>query len=198
MSNEAIKASDWYGEAFKTWAVKTHGPRVTNDQLALAHLFGRPGKQSLALAMALRPDGATGSQIMFACDGKPQNNHRTGLIQAGLFKRVAPMQAGDGHTVYKVELTAKGTKRVETLTQRAAEAAQRAEAEAEGDKPKAKPAKRTSTRRKPAKGKPEAEAPKAPTADRLPVVSPVDPANPDLPANLPVNEAPADSTGATA
>jgi len=157
----ALRASDWYVETFKTWGVKTHGPRPTADQLAIAHYFGRPGKQSLALSMALREHGVTGSQMMFACDGHMQRNHisgDSGVIAAGYFKRVEPYQAGNGHTVYKLELTAKGTKRVE-----ARKAAEQAADVAAAAEPKAKP-KRTSKARK---------VSKAPSTDLLPVVEPV-------------------------
>ena len=162
MSN-AIKASDWYGEAFKVWSVKTHGPKPDAELLEKAHAFGRPGKQSLALAMAMRDCGVTGQQVMFACDGKPQNNHRVGLIKAKLLKRVEPFQAADGHTVYKVELTTLGVKRIEQRAAAAADAAL-----PEGDKPKGKVKKAASKPRK-AKGK-AVEAPEAETVEPVPVI----------------------------
>jgi hypothetical protein len=70
----------------KAWPVKQLGPKPSDELLATAHAFGRAGKQSLALAMAMRECGVTQGQIQIAC-GAPQNNHRIGLVRDGTFKR---------------------------------------------------------------------------------------------------------------
>lgn len=130
----------WATPYFKQWLARL-GSKPTAAQLATAAAFAKraPGHEAMALAMALRDEGVTGSQVLIAC-GAPQNNHRTKLITAGFFKREATGKV-DGHTVYKITLTKRGeaavTKR-EAVT--AADAAM-------GDKPvtvkakaKAKPA----------------------------------------------------------
>jgi hypothetical protein len=134
----------YYAPFFKGWSVKQLGEKPTAEMLTTAGYFGRPGKQTLALAMAMRPEGVTAAQIIMAC-GAPQNNHRTAEITAGHFKREPHAPDAKGHTVYKVTLTAKGTKRAETIAKRLAEAEANAAA---GEKPKAKAAK-GGTRRKP-------------------------------------------------
>ena len=132
-----------YAPFFKGWSVKQLGDKPSDQLLSAVHALGlRPGKQALANAMALRPEGVTGAQIVMAT-GAPQLNRMRGLIAAGDFKRqmVAPNDAG--HTVYKVTLTPKGEARIK----RASEAADKAALS--GDAPKAKPKKATSKPRKP-------------------------------------------------
>lgn len=154
--------SNAYGVTLKAWPVKLLGPKPSDDQLAIAHVFGRPGKQSLALAMAMRECGMTAGQMQIAC-GAPQNNHRRGLINEGLFSR--DLNAGTneaGHTIYKVSLTAKGAKAVEKAN--VTQAAQAAVGEV-------KPAKATKPRVAKAKatGKPrKAKVPPAAPVDRQP------------------------------
>ncbi len=119
----ATKASGWYGQALKGWRASVTGDKPTDTQLHAAHALGcRPGKQAFALAMTLRDAGATGSQIVVAC-GAPQNNKRRDLIAKGLLKRL-PMATGDnGHSVYRVEVTAKGTARIAAYDKAAVDAA---------------------------------------------------------------------------
>ena len=137
----------WYGDTFKTWQGSLLGGKPGNDLLHTVHMLGlRPGKQALANAMALRPQGVTGSEIVIAC-GAPQLNRMRGLISDGLVKRV-PHTARNGHTVYKLELTPKGAKRVTVTEARVATAAAAGDAQ-QADKP-AKPAKAKRVR-KPAK-----------------------------------------------
>lgn len=141
--------SKHYAPFFKGWQVKALGPRPTDEMLTTAHAFGRAGKQSLALAMAMRDCGVTGGQVVMAC-GAPQNNHRIAQIKSGFFKRDLSVPKADGvHTVYKLTITAKGEGRVK----KAAEAEANAALDA-GDKPKAK--KAASKPRKPKAAKPEA------------------------------------------
>lgn len=110
--------SKFYAPYFKAWPVKQLGPRPSDQQLETAHAFGRPGKQSLAVAMSLRDGGVTGGQVVMVCHA-PQNNHRIALVKAGLFKRDTSVPKADGlHTVYKLVLTPKG----ETAMKRRAEA----------------------------------------------------------------------------
>lgn len=96
-----------YNEQLKVWS-KQLGGKPTAELLETAHCFGRPGKQSLALAMAMRAEGVTAGQIIMAC-GAPQNNHRRDVIAAGWFKRdMNQPESPAGHTVYKINLTPKG------------------------------------------------------------------------------------------
>jgi hypothetical protein len=148
--NEVLAA---YAVFFKNWQVKLLGAKPTTEQLDQYHKLGaRHGKQCLAGAMALRPDGVTGSEIVIAC-GAPQLNKMRGLIADAFVKRLPDGGSRNGHQVYKLVLTPKGLKRVETNTAKAAalEAAGKATSEA---KPKGKgksPAvkKATGTPRKP-------------------------------------------------
>jgi len=85
------------------------GNKVTDDQLAAVHkLGGRPGsKVTMALAMYLRPEGATQGQVAQVCGG-PQLNKMRDLIESKLVKRINVDATNAGHTVYKIELTGKG------------------------------------------------------------------------------------------
>ena len=104
-----------YADVFKKWDVKHLGPKPAAKDLDVIHKLGaRPGKQALANAMALRPNGVTGSEIVIAC-GAPQLNKMRGFIADGLLKREAVPPRG-GHTVYKLTLTAKGASRTKTAT----------------------------------------------------------------------------------
>jgi len=100
-----------YGDTFKAWDAKRLGAKPTASDLDTIHKLGaRPGKQALANAMALRATGVTGSEIVMAC-GAPQLNKMRGFITDGLLKREA-LPPRNGHTVYKVTLTAKGANRI--------------------------------------------------------------------------------------
>lgn len=169
--------TNWYGTVFKSWQVKQLGPKPTAEMLATIHNLGaRPGKQALASAMALRDCGVTASQIVMAC-GAPQLNKMRGFITDALLKRNPAAPSPEGHTVYKLELTAKGKARCEKQAKLAAEKA----AEGEG-KAVAKPAKKQAAKR-PAKPKGE--------------VKPVEPVN-AAPVETPTSDAPNASPEATA
>lgn len=89
MSN--VKHISYYTNVMQQWG-KPLGPKPTEAHLALAHVFGRPGKQSFVVAMALRDDGVTRDQMLTAMslfDGKatPQLNHMRALIAAKMFTR---------------------------------------------------------------------------------------------------------------
>lgn len=169
----------YYAANFKNWQAKQLGNKPSDALLATAHAFGRPGKQSLALAMAMRPEGVTGSQIVMVA-GAPQNNHRRGLIEGGLFKREAAAPNEQGHTVYKITLTAKGTAAMKRAAEVAAKAALAGDTEV---KPKAKKAKGKTKAATTRKAKPAAEVPvnEAPAAEvpqaETPVNKPVTEAN---------------------
>lgn len=110
-----------YASILKVWQPKVWGSKPTAEMFGTAHGLGcRPGKQALAVAMGLRPEGVTGSQIVGAC-GNPQLNKMRGLVADALLKREAVPMSPVGHQVYKLSLTAKGGKRVETNVKRAAE-----------------------------------------------------------------------------
>jgi len=143
-------ATNWYTGSFKNWSIKALGSKPTADQLEAIHLLGlRPGKQALANAMALRPEGVTNAQIIQAC-GNPQLNRMRGLIADKLVKREPVPMTGAGHTVYKLVLTPKGEQRISKARERIAAA----EAEANVTAP-AKPAK--AVKKAAAKRKPKAE-----------------------------------------
>lgn len=157
------KLNDVYGPFFKGWQAKALGSKPTPDMLAVVHGLGlRAGKQALANAMALRPEGVTGSQIVMAT-GAQQLNRMRGLIAGGVFKREMVAANEQGHTVYKMHLTAKG----EAAIKRAAEAA--AKAALDGDKPKAKKASKGKGKRKGAKaGTPQPVTTEAPAVTEAP------------------------------
>jgi len=141
MSN--VNHTDWYGNVFKAWQGKVLGAKPTAEMLQSIHGLGaRPGKQALACAMALRSEGVTAGQIVIAC-GAPQLNKMRGFITDALLKRQAVAPSSEGHTVYKLELTAKGKQRIERTEKaaaaKAAEGAAEAPAKAKG-KAKAKKA----------------------------------------------------------
>ena len=173
--------TNWYANVFKNWNGKALGPKPTAEMLASIHGLGaRPGKQALAISMGLRDCGVTGSQIVIAC-GAPQLNKMRGFIADALLKRVPVAPSGEGHTVYKLELTPKGNKRIEATKAKlaAAEAAGKAEG---GDKPKGKKAAGKAAGKPKGKGKAKAEAEaataetatgEAASAATLPPVEPV-------------------------
>lgn len=149
-TKQNVNGAGFYKSFFKGWA-KSLGSKPGDDLLATIHALGaRPGKQALANAMMLRPEGATAGQIVQAC-GAPQLNKMRELVARKLVTRdmnVAPNEAG--HTVYKIVLAAKGKAAVE-----------KAAAAPEGDA--AKPAKAARKRKakaaKVAEPAPQAEAP---------------------------------------
>ena len=146
----ALLLASWANPELK----KLLGPRPTEAQLAAAVQLGnRPGRQTLALAMAMRDVGTTGPQIQLAC-GAPQNNKRGDMIKAALLKRVMTAPDATGHTVYKVELTAKGKARCELNAKR------EAALEAEGGKPEAAKADKPAAK-VPAKAKGASKSKKA-------------------------------------
>jgi hypothetical protein len=90
MSN--VKHVSYYTNVMQQWS-KPLGPKPTEAELAMAHVHGRNGKQSFILAMALRPDGVTRSQMLQASglfDGKPtpQLNHMRALVNSKMFTRL--------------------------------------------------------------------------------------------------------------
>lgn len=126
--------ANWYGTVFKAWQAKQLGSKPTAEMLATVHGLGaRPGKQAMAIAMGLRAEGVTGSQIVIAC-GAPQLNKLRGYVADALLKRVPAPPSAVGHTVYKLELTPKGAKRVAATVARDAALAEAGKAEP-GEKP---------------------------------------------------------------
>ena len=106
MTNTSNHAAH-YATFFKSWAANLLGAKPTAEQFAAVHGLGlRPGKQALANAMALRDKGVTAGQIVIAC-GAPQLNKMRDLITDAFVKRMPVPKTAEGHTVYKLELTAK-------------------------------------------------------------------------------------------
>lgn len=90
MSN--VKHISYYTNVMQQWG-KQLGARPTEAQLAVAHVHGRPGKQSFIVAMALRDTGVTRGQMLEAAglfDGKPtpQLNHMRALVNSKMFTRL--------------------------------------------------------------------------------------------------------------
>lgn len=147
MTNSAnVNASTHYTNLFKSWG-KPYGAKPDAASLDTVHKLGaRPGKQALAIAMGMRDSGVTGSQIIMACSA-PQFNKMRGFITDGLLKREPASKTDEGHTVYKLTLTAKGKQRVERTEKALAKAAEAAAAEPEVQ---AKPVKKAAAKpRKP-------------------------------------------------
>lgn len=157
--------TNWYGNVFKGWQAKQLGPKPTADMLASIHNLGaRPGKQALASAMALRDCGVTAGQIVIAC-GAPQLNKMRGFITDALLKRVAVPPSSEGHTVYKLEVTAKGKQRIERTVKAKAKADTDGAAQAEKPAKAASKAKGEAKPRKPAKVTEPVTAPSVPAND---------------------------------
>ena len=152
--------STFYANFFKAWQ-KGYGSKPTALMFEQVHGLGcRPGKQALAAAMGLRPEGVTNAQVLLAC-GNPQNNKRGGLVADGYLKRDMVPNSPEGHTVYKYTVTPKGLKRIEGFIARekaleaAGKAADAAEpAKAAKVKAAAKPAKKAAKAKK-AKAEPK-------------------------------------------
>lgn len=150
--------SNYYADVLKGWQTKFWGSKPTAEMFANAHGLGcRPGLQALAVAMSLRPEGVTGSQIQGAC-GNPQLNKMRGLATDSYLKSEAMTRSPLGHKVYKFALTAKGSKRVESAAKREAALVEAGKATDDG-KPakggKAKAAKKAAKAPRKAKAKVE-------------------------------------------
>lgn len=158
-----IKHISYYTNVMQQWS-KPLGAKPSEAQLALAHVFGRPGKQSFAVAMALRDGGVTGGQIKLASslfDGKatPQLNHMRALIDARLFTRES------GVPGYKLVKGLKADQFIELYGAKATEGAGKA---VKTDKP-AKAAKKAKGERKAKVATPVAAAVETPVSEPTPV-----------------------------
>ena len=114
-----MSALEYYKNTFKAWN-KEAGPKPTTKEVEQAHQLARPGsKDALALAMYLRPGGATSQQVSAATKG-PRLNKLRHLVNAGTVKKLAAPTSGEGHTVYKIALPVRKTtrpKKQEQVTQ---------------------------------------------------------------------------------
>ena len=109
-SNYVMSALDYYKNTYKAWN-KEAGPKPTIKEVEQAHQLARPGsKDALALAMYLRPGGATSQQVSAATKG-PRLNKMRNLVDAGTVRKLAISASGEGHTVYKIALAAKKASR---------------------------------------------------------------------------------------
>lgn len=169
-----------YMAAFSQWQ-REFGPQPTEAQLAVAHCFGRAGKQSLTLAMAMRENGVTrhamghASCLLDNSKPTPHRNHilgDLGVVASGHFTRDVSVPKG----VIKVTLTSKGQALVDAKGEGAfiklKAAVQR---KAAANPAPVEPPKKAS---KPRKAKPVTEQPVE--VEAVPVEAPVD---------QPVNEA---------
>lgn len=142
--SKANNVLSYYETVLKGWQVKALGPKPTLANFEAAHALGcRAGKQALAMAMYLRDSGATDGQVKMACiiqwgSSGSHHNKRRDIISAGWVK-AKPVQAdAQGHKVYAIALTDKGTKKLATPV--AAEKAAPVKAKGERkDKPKPAP-----------------------------------------------------------
>ena len=111
MAKTETNATTFYANVFKAWP-KACGAKPDAAMLDTVHkLCAEPGKQALALALMLRPEGVSGAQIVMAC-GAPQLNKMRETCTRGLAKRLPAPATETGHTVYKLALTAKGETKV--------------------------------------------------------------------------------------
>lgn len=160
--SKAINHQAYYTNVFANWS-KSLGPKPTSDELAVVHVFARPGKQALAGAMMLRADGCTSAQMKGASelfDGKntPHRNKWVGSdggqVMLGNFTR-EPVPGK-----YKITLAARGKKRVDEVAKAATTAPAQvvAKAPAKAGKPKgaAKVAKAKAPKAKPVEAAPAA------------------------------------------
>lgn len=99
----ATSATALFATQLKNWP-KQAGAKVTGDQITTAsNLCKRAGtSKHLALAMYLRPNGATQGEVVIA-SGDTQVNAYSDAIKLGLAVAV-PVERRDGHKVYKLEL----------------------------------------------------------------------------------------------
>lgn len=107
-TTKAGNVLDWYRDTLKAWPVKVAGSKPTAAAFETAHALGaKPGtKTAVAIAMYLRPEGATQGQV-FNVNGGPYLNKMRALLATKAATRV-PMNANEqGHTVYKLALPAK-------------------------------------------------------------------------------------------
>lgn len=126
-----INHSAYYKPYFDVWQSKLHGSKPTNEMFEAVHGLGlAPGKQAMACAMSLRPEGTTGPQIVLVC-GKPQLNRMRGLIKGGMFKQHVVANDALNHVVYKCEVSAAGKAEIKRI------AAAKANAQASTAAPKA-------------------------------------------------------------
>lgn len=137
---------------FTDW-VKALGPLPSEAQLSVAHVFGRPGKQALGIAMALRDCGMTSSQMTSASalfDGKATTcrNKIKAEIAAGMF------DGGASNGVIKITLTPRGQQHIDRLAARGA-----GDAEPAPGKAVAKSVKRQAKKAARKPRKPASEAP---------------------------------------
>lgn len=95
----------YYADKLKAWPTKYAGAKPTAEQFKAAHALGaKPGtKTAMAVAMYLRPGGATQGQV-FNINGGPYLNKMRAIIEAGAAKREPMPQTAEGHTVYKLAL----------------------------------------------------------------------------------------------
>ena len=97
-----------YSRFMTEWAVKQLGAKPTAEHIERAHALGvRPGTaDAFALAMYLRPIGATSPQVVIATGGT-RNNVRRDLIARGAVKLLPRSYNEAGHIVYAVTEAAK-------------------------------------------------------------------------------------------
>jgi hypothetical protein len=138
------------GYALKHWSTKLFGDKPSPELLKLATYFakGRPGNNTLCLAMAMRPEGVTSPQ-MVSCVGDVKHNHRRDQIEAGLIAYdPEPAKNEKHHLVYHVVVTAKGQRFIDKINERTAKA------EAKAAEALAKAADKANGKGTPGKGKP--------------------------------------------
>src|SRR5574337_411959 len=97
-----MRTTTQYQPFFSRWNRKA-GRRPTTREIRGAHQLARPGsKNALALAMALRKQGATQPQIILIT-GTPHRNVIKRVVDNGLAK-VKVVHDEGGHKVFKLSL----------------------------------------------------------------------------------------------
>jgi hypothetical protein len=110
-------ATQWYTAQFKAWP-KQAGPKPTAELLETVHRLGaRPGKQAMANAMYLRECGATTAQVCMVVGAPQLNKMRALRDSAKVIKQIPASKNEAGHTVYRIELTAKGLNKVKAAAE---------------------------------------------------------------------------------
>lgn len=167
-ANDALKA---HADLLKGWP-KQAGTKPSGELLATVMALGaRHGKQCMANAMYLRPEGATSGQVVMVC-GAPQLNKMRAFNKAGYVKPVAEPKNGAGHVVYHIALTAKGEAKVARVAAAPADTADTGKAKPKAKKAKGKAKGGSKPKAKPA---PDSTALAEPTPQQLRELNPAEP-----------------------
>jgi hypothetical protein len=110
-ATRTLTATGTMADAFKRWPTKLAGAKPSNEAVSTAaSALKRHGTgKHLALAMYLRPEGATQPETVAAC-GDTNVNAYYDAVRGGHFKAVT-LPTRNGHKVYALALPAKATRK---------------------------------------------------------------------------------------